>query len=334
LEEVERVLATPPPLDPGTTAAEHPAVTDVSLDFLAPSEMPGHLGRLGHFEVVEVIGRGGMGVVLKALDACLQRHVAIKVLDPQFAKDELSRRRFCREARAAASVTHENIVAIHQVERDEGQDLPYLVMQYVAGTSLQDLLDERGALELPDILRIAMQIASGLAAAHAQGLIHRDIKPANILLQVGGATEPVEDAAKDPAATNPRPPARRSLPASSTGAVVPFTVKITDFGLARAAEDVKLTQTGFVAGTPLYMAPEQARGEPLDHRADLFSLGSVLYAMCTGRAPFRAPTTVAVLKRVCDETPRDVRDYNPEIPDWLAEIIHTLHAQKPRHPFQ
>src|SRR5947208_11670458 len=130
-------------------------------------------------------------------------------------------------------------------------------MQYVAGASLQDRLDRTGPPGLKAVLRIAAQTASGLAAAHAQGLVHRDIKPANLLLEDG-----VE------------------------------RVRITDFGLARAADDASLTRSGVVAGTPQYMAPEQARGEPLGHRADLFSLGSVLYAICTGRPPFRAATTL------------------------------------------
>src|SRR5262249_42963578 len=149
------------------------------------------------------------------------------------------------------------------------------VMQYVAGRSLQERIDRDGPLELEAILRIGMQAAAGLAAAHAQGLVHRDVKPANILLENG-----IE------------------------------RVKITDFGLARAVDDASMTQSGVVAGTPQYMAPEQARAESVDHRADLFSLGSVIYAMCTGRSPFRAETTVAVLKRVCDDTPRPIREVN------------------------
>jgi eukaryotic-like serine/threonine-protein kinase len=270
--------------------------TIATLPFLKPSTEPGHLGRLGPYEVLSVIGRGGMGVVLKAHDPALRRMVAIKVLAPQWALHAQARERFLREARAAAQVRHDNVVAIHAVEEADG--LPYLVMEYVPGTSLQQHLDREGPLTVEEILDIGAQAAAGLAAAHKQDLIHRDIKPANILLDKDG------------------------------------NVRLTDFGLARAVDDSSLTQTGVIAGTPQYMAPEQARGEPLDHRADLFSLGSVLYAMCTGRAPFRAPTTVAVLKRVCDEMPRDVRDYNPDIPNWLAEIIDTLHSKKPRDRFQ
>ncbi|HXG11366.1 MAG TPA: family 16 glycoside hydrolase [Gemmataceae bacterium] len=176
--------------------------------------------------------------------------------------------------------------------------LPYLVMEYVNGISLQDRLDQSGPLELKEVLRIGLQAACGLAAAHKQGLIHRDIKPANILLENGVQR-----------------------------------VKITDFGLARAVDDASLTQSGVIAGTPQYMAPEQARGEPVDHRSDLFSLGSVLYAMCTGRAPFRASTTMAVLKRVCEESPRPIREINPDIPDWLCAIIEKLHAKDPADRF-
>ena len=180
-----------------------------------------------------------------------------------------------------------------------GNGLPYLVMEYVSGSSLQQKIDGGGALQAAQILRIGMQIASGLAAAHAQGLVHRDIKPANILLE-----NSVE------------------------------RVKITDFGLARSIDDVQITQAGAVYGTPLYMSPEQAQGERVDQRSDLFSLGSVMYAMCTGRPPFRGDTSLAVLKRVCDDTPRPIREVNPEIPAALAEIVNKLMAKNPDARFQ
>jgi hypothetical protein len=172
-------------------------------------------------------------------------------------------------------------------------------MEYVHGVSLEQRLQRFGTLEVKEVLRIGMQAADGLAAAHKQGLVHRDVKPANILLENG-----VE------------------------------RVKLTDFGLARAIDDASLTQSGTIAGTPLYMAPEQARGETVDHRADLFSLGSVLYALCTGRPPFRAQTTLAVLMRVCEETPRPLQEVNPDVPDWLAEIIEVLHAKDPADRFE
>jgi len=277
--------------------ARGPANRRPPLDFLAPSDDPQQLGRLGPYEIVEVIGSGGMGVVLKGFDAALNRFVAIKVLAPHLASSAAARRRFAREAQAAAAVVHEHVIAIHAV--DAAGATPYLVMPFVDGRSLQARLDANGPLELREILRIAAQTAAGLAAAHAQGLVHRDIKPANILLENG-----VE------------------------------RVMITDFGLARAIDDASLTQSGVVAGTPQYMAPEQAEGRTVDHRCDLFSLGSVIYAMCTGRSPFRAETTMAVLRRICEGTPRAIREINPEIPDWLSEIVGKLLEKDPAERFQ
>src|SRR5205807_5355921 len=147
---------------------------DDGLDFLDPSDRPGSIGRLGHYEVQEVIGRGGMGVVLKAFDERLHRVVAIKVMAAQLATGATARKRFTREAQAAAAVRNEHVIDIHAVEEANG--LPYLVMEYVAGPSLQERLDRAGPLAVPEILRIGLQTAAGLAAAHAQGLIHRDIK--------------------------------------------------------------------------------------------------------------------------------------------------------------
>lgn len=267
------------------------------LEFLDPSDDPTKLGRLGSYEIDQVIGRGGMGVVLKAFDAALNRPVAIKVLAAQLATSGSARKRFSREAQAAAAVVHEHVVAIHAV--DNSNKLPFIVMPYISGRSLQDRLDATGSLEIKEILRISIQTASGLAAAHAQGLVHRDIKPANILLE-----NSVE------------------------------RVLISDFGLARAVDDASQTQSGFIAGTPQYMAPEQARGEPVDYRADLFSLGSVMYTMCSGHPPFRAETTLAVLRRICEETPRPLREINPEVPDWMQAVITKLHAREPEDRFQ
>jgi serine/threonine protein kinase len=269
----------------------------VDLYFLRPAERPGLLGMLGSYEVEEVIGQGGFSVVLKAFEPALHRHVAIKVLSPAVAGSATARRRFTREAQAAAAVSHDHVVAVHGVDETEG--LPYLVMQYVAGESLQGRLDRNGPLELTEIVRIGMQTAQGLAAAHAQGLIHRDIKPANLLLENGLAR-----------------------------------VKITDFGLARLVDDTGLTQNGTLAGTPEYMAPEQSRGEPLDARADLFSLGSVLYACCTGVPPFHGASTVAVLRQVSDHEPKPVRSLNPDMPAWLEALIARLMAKDPRERFQ
>jgi serine/threonine protein kinase/WD40 repeat protein len=267
------------------------------LTVLDPPTDSSSIGSLGAYQILEVIGRGGMGLVLKGLDPVLRRIVAIKVLAPELSYLGSARLRFAREARAAASVAHEHVVAIHAV--DSAQGLPYLVMQYVAGTSLQQRIEQKGPLAVQEILRIAMQTASGLAAAHAQGLVHRDIKPANILLENG-----IE------------------------------RVQITDFGLARAADDVSLSQSGVAAGTPHYMSPEQARCEPIDHRADLFGLGGVMYAMCTGRPPFRGGTALAVLRGVCDDPPRPIRTDRPEVPAWLEGIIAKLLAKDPAARFQ
>lgn len=277
---------------PGETSAEGAnAKGEIDLSFLQPSTKPGSLGRLAHYEVEQVIGRGGCGIVLKAFDEKLRRVVAIKVMAPELATTSPARKRFLREARAAAAIRHENVIGIHAVE---DQPLPYLVMEYIEGLTLQQKLDQTGPLDVREVLHIGRQVAAGLAAAHAQGLIHRDIKPGNILLENG----------KD-------------------------HIKITDFGLARSADDASLTQSGVIAGTPLYMSPEQAQGQGIDHRSDLFSLGSVLYVMVSGRPPFRAATTLAVLKRVAEDQPRPIREIIPEAPDWLIALIGKLHAKNP-----
>ena len=271
----------------------------VSLDFLSAPEVPSDLGRLGAFEVKTILGRGGFGVVLRASDPWLRRDVAIKVLDPQLANTEVARQRFCREARAAAAVAHDNIVTVYQVDESENFKLPYLVMQLIEGESLEQRLRRVGKMSVVDVVRLGAQSAAGLAAAHASGLIHRDIKPGNILLEAG------TDKAK-----------------------------LTDFGLARAADDSKLTRTGFVAGTPLYMAPEQARGEDADARADLFSLGSVLYEALAGKPPFEGRTPLAVLRRVADEAHSGLRKVNKEVPVWLENLVDRLLAKNPADRFQ
>jgi len=267
------------------------------LNLLAPTDDDRMLGRWGTYEVMGVVGTGGMGVVLKAFDAALNRYVAIKILAPHLGSSGSARRRFSREAQASAAVVHDNVIEIYGVAEAAG--LPYLVMPYVRGPSLHRRLDDQGPLAVAEILRVGMQAAAGLAAAHAQGLVHRDVKPANILLADG-----IE------------------------------RVKLTDFGLARAADDASLTKTGIIAGTPQYMSPEQSRGEPVDQRSDLFSLGSVLYAMCTGRPPFRAETSYGVLRRITDEEPRPIREINPEIPEWLCGIVAKLMAKRPSDRFQ
>ncbi len=272
------------------------------LAFLEPAANPGMLGRFLHYEMREVIGRGGFGIVLRAFDETLHRLVAVKVLAPELAEDAGARQRFLREARAAAAVSSEHVVAVYAVDE---RPVPFLVMEHVAGRTLQQVIDERGALGPEEVLRIGQQIASGLAAAHGIGLIHRDVKPANILLE--GEPGVSADGAR---------------------------VKITDFGLARAADDATLTQSVMIAGTPLYMSPEQAQDEPIDHRSDLFSLGSVLYALCTGRPAFQADNALAVLKRVCEEAPQPIRAVNPAVPEWLEAVVARLLEKDPARRFQ
>ena len=272
------------------------AVSDV-LELLTPSEEPHHLGRLGIYEVTGVIGVGGMGVVLKAVDPPLDRVVAVKVMAPHFASNDRARKRFSREAKAAAAVIHPNVIPIHHVSNNE--KLPYLVMAYHRGGSLQKRLDHCGPLPTEEVLRIGEQIAAGLAAAHERGIVHRDIKPENILLEDG-----VE------------------------------RVTITDFGLARAIDDNSVTQMGTIAGTPMYMSPEQARGEPLDQRSDLFSLGSVLYALCAGQPPYVADSSFGVMRRIIDEDPVPLRQLAADVPDWLEQIVNRLMAKEKADRFE
>jgi serine/threonine protein kinase len=264
------------------------------LAFLDPPEFPGELGRVGQYRVVKVLGSGAMGIVFQAEDVPLKRPVAIKSLKADLAAREADRRRFLREAQMAAAIDHPHIVTIYQVGEHHG--IPYLAMKLLRGQSLEERINDRGGwLPLPEVLRIGQEIAEGLAAAHARGLIHRDIKPANIWLE--------ED--RD-------------------------WVRIVDFGLARASSaDAHLTQTGMIVGTPSYMAPEQACAEPVDHRGDLFSLGCLLYRMSTGQLPFRGKSMTAVLLAVTSATPVPPRDLNPSLPPAFSALVLSLLEKAP-----
>lgn len=268
----------------------------MAKSLLSAAKHPELLGRIGRYDVERLIGNGGMGVVFKAYDTELNRPVAIKLLAPYLASSQAARGRFSREARAAAAVVDDHVVPIHNVETDG--EHPFLVMKYIAGGSLQQRLDREGPLETCEVLRLGTQIAKGLAAAHAQGLIHRDVKPANILLDEG---------------------VDRAL--------------LTDFGLAHASDDATLTRSGFHPGTPDYMSPEQVRGEAIDARSDLFGLGCILYALCTGHPPFRGESSYAVLRRITDETPRSIREINPAIPRWLEQVVMKLLAKNANDRF-
>jgi serine/threonine protein kinase len=271
---------------------EHETQTLASvLRLLGPTDDPHMLGRIGEYEIVSVIGRGGMGIVFKAFDARLNRFVAIKMLLPHLAASGAARKRFAREGRAAAAVIDDNVMPIYSVNQWQGT--PYLVTQYSRGKTVQQRIQEQGPLEVKEILRIAMQTARGLEAAHAQGLVHRDVKPSNILLD--GTVE-------------------RAM--------------LTDFGLARAVDDASITRTGTLAGTPQYMSPEQARGDNVDARSDLFGLGCVIYAMCTGRPPFRADNSYAILRLIADEDARPIQEINADAPVWLCAIVSKLMSKR------
>ncbi|MCC9602846.1 serine/threonine protein kinase [Stieleria sp. JC731] len=258
-----------------------------SIGAIQPGSQPEILGQLGRYTIEREIGSGGMGVVVKAHDAELNRMVAIKVLAPHLARSGAAKQRFIREGRAAAAVVHENVVAIHEV--DTTAALPYLVMRFIDGISLQRHVDLYGPLSVFDALRIASQAATGLAAAHRQGIIHRDVKPANILVNHS---------------------------CSRTW--------ISDFGLARAVDDASLTRTGFIAGTPHYMSPEQARGGDVGPRSDLFSLGAVIYFMFTGRPPWRAERSLAVLHRIVSQPHRPLWKMNSQIPRRVSDLVDRL----------
>jgi serine/threonine protein kinase len=262
--------------------------------FLAPPEAKDEIGRLAGYRVLKLLGKGGMGMVFQAEDPALRRLVALKVMLPDVAAGEQSRERFLREARAAAKLKHDHVVTIYQVSEDRG--VPFLAMEFLKGKSLADWLASGKRPTVGETLLIGRQIAKGLAAAHQAGLVHRDIKPANLWLEA---------------------PAGR--------------VKILDFGLARTneREASPMTEQGAVVGTPAFMAPEQARGETVTPRSDLFSLGCVLYRLGTGRPPFTGDTLVAVLSAVLSQSPKNVRELNPELPERLAVLMERLLAKDP-----
>ncbi len=274
------------------TAAAEP-VANSEMPQFAPPTQPGEIGRLGKYRIQKELGRGGMGAVYLAFDERLQRQIAFKVMLPKFAANANAKDRFLREARAAARISSDHVVNIH--EADEIDGTPYIALQLLQGYPLDEYLKKKGSPSLAQIIRIGKEMAIGLAAAHKLGLVHRDIKPGNVWLE----------------APNGR-------------------VKILDFGLAKpveGAESAELTAMGAIVGTPAYMAPEQGRGEMLDGRADLFSLGCVLYRLCTGKPPFARPTLMSILIAIATEEPTPVRELNPNVPEPLAELIHRLLAK-------
>jgi formylglycine-generating enzyme required for sulfatase activity/serine/threonine protein kinase len=283
----------------GAVSASSP---DTSYDFLAPPQAPDEIGRLGPYRVLQVLGQGGMGMVFKAEDPRLDRLCALKTMLPEIARKPAMKERFLREAKAAAKIEHDHIIPIYQV--DEAGGVPYISMPFLKGASLEDYLKQKekgragAALTMPQIIKIAREIARGLAAAHERGMIHRDIKPANIWLD------------------------------GSAGG----RVKILDFGLARLSQatgEQNLTQSGAIMGTPSYMAPEQAQAQKLDGRADLFSLGVILYRLCTGELPFKGHDPISTLMALAMHNPPPPSQINPAIPPALSDLVMRLLAKDP-----
>src|SRR5262245_41815932 len=289
LEHLERLAGATAPL--GQQAGASSAATPTAFaapEFLAPPQSDDELGRLGQYRILSILGHGGMGVVFKAEDLVLRRIVAIKVMRPMLAASASAGQRFLREAQAMAAVEHDHIARIYQVDQERG--LPFLAMELLKGESLHERLRREEKLPLPEVLRVGREVAEALAAAHATGLTHRDVKPANVGLE--------------------GPKGR---------------VKLLDFGLARAAsQDAALTQEGAIIGTPAYMAPEQARGEAVDARCDLFSLGCVLYRMSTGRQPFQGKDTVSTLLAVASYQPAPPVRLDPGVPQEVSDLVMGL----------
>ena len=262
-----------------------------SIPGIQPARDPEYLGTIGPYDIIDVIGHGGMGIVLKCHEESLNRFVAIKIMHPHLAADASWVQRFAQEAQRLAAVRHESIVTIHAV--DESNGTPYLVMEYVRGRTLEQVIEEDGQLEIDQLARIARQIAEALQCAHKEGIIHRDIKPSNILLE-NHITR----------------------------------VKVTDFGLAQVLADVsRITSPGDILGTPRYMSPEQAEGKTIDEQSDIFSLGAVMYEMATGKPPFSAENPHALMAKIINDTPNSIRQLNPKIPVWFGPA-HRSHDVK------
>ena len=262
-------------------------------EMLAPPQRPDEIGRFGPYRVLKVLGHGGMGVVFEAEDTLLKRPVALKAMLPALAQQDTHRLRFLpRGDGSATAIENDHIQVIYQVGEDRG--VPFIAMPLLRGENLDERLKREKILSSSEMLRIGREIAEGLTAAHARGLIHRDIKPSNIWLEGEHGR-----------------------------------VKILDFGLARALDDATLTRPGVALGTPAYMAPEQVNARQVDHRADLFSLGCVLYRMATGETAFRGTDPMATLMAVATWEPPHPRELNPELPSELADLIVRLLAKDP-----
>jgi serine/threonine protein kinase len=276
--------------DIAATMLMAPGTEAVTSDFRAPAT--GLPASIGGYRILGELGRGGMGIVYRAEDPSLGRQVALKVLNPALAANPGGVDRFRREARAAGSLDHDHIVPIYQIGDDQGT--LFLTMPLLRGEPLEARLARDGRLPTATVVRLGREIAAGLIVAHDAGLVHRDIKPANIWLE------------------------------ADTG-----RVKILDFGLARTMGDGHVTASGTIVGTPAFMAPEQAAGKPVDPRADLFSLGCILYAALTGRPPFDGVDVMAILHALANRTPPPVTAHDPSIPRALSDLIERLLSKDP-----
>jgi eukaryotic-like serine/threonine-protein kinase len=313
------------PVEWVTSVSEAETSDGASQPIVETRETVGHfLGqRVAHYRVMEILGGGGMGVVYGAEDLKLGRRVALKFLPEELAEDQTALERFEREARTASALNHPNICTIHEVEEHEGQ--PFIVMELLEGETLRERIaattaaasarrgQDRGGLPIGEVLDLALQIVSGLKAAHEKGVIHRDIKPANIFITTTGQAKILDFGLAKLTAVAPV-----SAPAKEAG-----DEDIAATAPARTtAADPHLTLTGVAMGTAPYMSPEQARGEELDARTDLFSFGAVLYEMATGRQPFVGETAAIVREAILNRTPTPAKELNPEVPPELQEIIN------------
>jgi serine/threonine protein kinase len=261
------------------------------------------LKKIGHYQIIKVLGFGGVGTVFEAIDTQINRKVALKVLNRKWAKDDVAKARFLREARLSAMIKSPHVAMIHSVGEENG--VPYLAMELLIGFSLEQLRQQSN-LTMPQILRLAREMSKGLAAAHAQNLIHRDIKPANIWLE--------------------------TVPDPSGGDKQFYRVKILDFGLARLEEQTDgLTRFGVVLGTPSYMSPEQINGSRIDPRSDLFSLGIVLYQLCTGTLPFQGKSVGEIWDSIAQLQPALAKEINSEVPAKFSQLIDRLLSKAPQH---
>jgi urea transport system substrate-binding protein len=276
-----------------------PEGTKVSLSFLSSPQGPDELGRLGSYKIIKLLGAGGMGLVFEAEDTLLRRQVALKVMKPEIAIKADHRQRFLQEARSGAAIPHDNIATVFQVGLEN--NVPYLAMQFLQGESLGERLIREGKIPVEEAFRIMREVALGIAAAHESDLIHRDIKPDNIWLESDGHGRPWK------------------------------RVKLLDFGLATSVSNTEegSNESGMIMGTPHYMAPEQARGLPLDNRCDLFSIGCVLYQMISGELAFKGDNALKIMNALALHEPKPLNLIDPTVPFKVAELVQNLMAKKP-----